>query len=66
MKISELKALLDTIQQKHGDIDVCCTAGYSVPENELMKQHHVAVATDDFVPSGAQLPYVLIGGDGLE
>ena len=66
MKISEVIAQLESIRAQYGEIDVACTAGYQVPEDEDMNDKHLRVVEgDDPAPAGVISPYLLIGGSGF-
>lgn len=51
--------------ERGGKFPVACTAGYQVPENEAMQDHHICIADDGatHVP-GLEGPFLLIGGPG--
>ncbi|CAE6792749.1 hypothetical protein R70006_04923 [Paraburkholderia domus] len=67
MKISELIAQLEGFRAQYGDVDVVCTAGYQVPEDEDLADRHLSIVERDdnaSAPTGVSAPYLLIGGSG--
>jgi hypothetical protein len=68
VKISAVIAQLEGIRAQYGEIDIACTAGYQLPEDEDMNEKHLRVierGDDEHPPAGVVTPYLLIGGDGL-
>ncbi|MDN7880092.1 hypothetical protein [Burkholderia aenigmatica] len=68
MKISKVIAYFEGMRAQYGEIDVACTAGYQLPEDENMADWHLRMVErdgDELPPDGVVAPYLLIGGPGF-